>query len=153
MLSRILKGLPAIVAGHYLVMRRHSSNDYFLIGHAADGTHLRTFHYEQPTDPGAVGAGKTWLNTTDENALVVARRNAANTDWVFFSSSVASGFGTGGYGDVPWDGTVVTGTLGTTLLSGLVQPTYASVGWGLLESANLALINGLFARIDALEAA
>jgi hypothetical protein len=40
------------------------------------------FHYEQPTDPGAVGAGKWWANTTP-GAERVGRRNDANDAWVF----------------------------------------------------------------------
>ncbi|HEY3167259.1 MAG TPA: hypothetical protein VGK57_08525 [Candidatus Binatia bacterium] len=40
----------------------------------------KVFHYEQPTDPGAVGAGKWWADTTNDR---VGRRNDANTAWVF----------------------------------------------------------------------
>jgi hypothetical protein len=40
------------------------------------------FHYEQPTDPGAVGAGKWWADTTP-GAERVGRRNDANDAWVF----------------------------------------------------------------------
>jgi hypothetical protein len=46
----------------------------------------KVFNYEQPTDPGAVGAGKWWADTTPD-AERVGRRNDANTAWVFFSSS------------------------------------------------------------------
>jgi hypothetical protein len=38
------------------------------------------FHYEQPTDPGAVGAGKWWADTANKR---VGRRNDANDAWVF----------------------------------------------------------------------
>jgi hypothetical protein len=40
----------------------------------------RPFHYEQTSDPGAVGAGKYWLNTTTI-PYVIKRRNAGNTAW------------------------------------------------------------------------
>lgn len=38
------------------------------------------FHYAQSSNPGAVGAGKYWLDTTSE-PFVLYRRNAGDTDW------------------------------------------------------------------------
>jgi len=40
-----------------------------------------SFHYAQTSDPGAVGAGKYWLETNSE-PYVLYRRNAGDTDWV-----------------------------------------------------------------------
>lgn len=49
----------------------------------------RTFAYEQPSDPGAVGAGIWWLNTTLVTPVGTTTagyqmnyRNAANTGWI-----------------------------------------------------------------------
>jgi hypothetical protein len=47
----------------------------------------QTFHYQQDTDPGAVGAGKWWLDTTvlTEGEIQYSRlkyRNDANDGWV-----------------------------------------------------------------------
>lgn len=39
-------------------------------------------HFAQSADPGAVGAGKWWLDTTNANNPVLRRRNAGNTAWV-----------------------------------------------------------------------
>ena len=54
-------------------------NEFLRVVHAEDGTlKLPLFHYEQDTDPGAVGAGKWWADTTN---LIISRRNASNTAW------------------------------------------------------------------------
>src|SRR5687768_15468465 len=39
-------------------------------------------HYLQSTDPGAVGAGKWWLDTTVVTAPILKMRNAADTGWI-----------------------------------------------------------------------
>lgn len=40
------------------------------------------FQYVQSSDPGAVGAGKNWLDTTTASAPVYKRRNAGDTGWI-----------------------------------------------------------------------
>jgi hypothetical protein len=45
----------------------------------------RPTHYQQATDPGAVGAWKWWLDTDDGKVYV---RNAANTAWLDISAGV-----------------------------------------------------------------
>jgi hypothetical protein len=50
----------------------------------------RTFHYQQQTDPGAVGAGKWWLDTTlteipegsGNFGYRLKYRNDANDGWI-----------------------------------------------------------------------
>jgi hypothetical protein len=53
--------------------------------------HHQTFHYQQATDPGAVGAGVWWLNTTVVEippagsavfGLQLSYRNDADDGWV-----------------------------------------------------------------------
>lgn len=44
------------------------------------------FHYVQTSDPGAVGAGKYWLDTT-ASPYVLSRRNAGNSAWVTVGAS------------------------------------------------------------------
>lgn len=41
----------------------------------------RAFHYEQDADPGAVGAGKYWLDTNSGPPLELWRRNGTDTGW------------------------------------------------------------------------
>jgi hypothetical protein len=41
-----------------------------------------TFPFEQPTDPGAVGSGRLWLDTSP-GAVRLGRRNLTNTAWEF----------------------------------------------------------------------
>lgn len=49
----------------------------------------QAFHYEQDADPGAVGAGKYWLDTnTDPHTL--KRRNGTDTGWVDVGASGSS---------------------------------------------------------------
>lgn len=50
---------------------------------AGNSLHL-PFHYVQTTDPGAVGAGKWWANTTNNTTN---RRNDANTAWLSFGGA------------------------------------------------------------------
>lgn len=41
----------------------------------------RAFHYEQDADPGAVGAGKYWLDTNSGPPRALWRRNAGDSGW------------------------------------------------------------------------
>jgi hypothetical protein len=41
----------------------------------------RPFHYEQDADPGAVGAGKYWLDTNSGPPRALYRRNAGDSGW------------------------------------------------------------------------
>lgn len=45
------------------------------------------FHYEQASDPGAVGANKWWCDTDN---VVLNRRNTANTAWVNFNRGLTN---------------------------------------------------------------
>jgi len=65
------------------------------------------FHYIQPADPGAVGAGKWWADTT---ANLVKQRNAGNSAWVTFGSG--GGGGAGSYVTPPPVNATSTGTAG-----------------------------------------
>lgn len=50
---------------------------------AAIGTELHDFvHYAQGSDPGAVGAGRNWLDTSVAASPLLKRRNDANTGWL-----------------------------------------------------------------------
>lgn len=49
------------------------------------------FHYVQTSDPGAVGAGKYWLDTT-ASPYVLKRRNAGNSAWVTIGASGGVGY-------------------------------------------------------------
>lgn len=54
------------------------------------GTNLHVpFHYIQDADPGAVGAGKYWLDTNSGPPLVLSRRNAGDTGWDAIGSAGA----------------------------------------------------------------
>lgn len=58
------------------------------------GLQLHTpFHYEQTTDPGAVGAGLYWLNTS---TFAINRRNDSNTAWNTVAGPVAGATGATG---------------------------------------------------------
>lgn len=110
-----------------------------------------TVNYIQDSDPGAVGAGKTWANLTD---VTFAVRNADNTAWVFFSNvgDGGSGYGLGGYGNIAWDTTTVTSGAYTTLSNGVKLPNYATVGWGTFLNDNFTLLNTLMDRVAVKEA-
>jgi hypothetical protein len=55
------------------------------------GTNLHeAFHYVQTSDPGAVGAGKYWLDTT-ASPYVLKRRNSGNSAWVTVGASGGGG--------------------------------------------------------------
>ena len=66
------------------------------------GTSLHeAFHYVQNGDPGAVGAGKYWLNTTSA-PYVLSRRDAGNASWVAVGSAGGGGGASvGAYGSRP----------------------------------------------------
>src|SRR4051812_957542 len=50
---------------------------------AATGTEIHDFvQYVQTSDPGSVGAGKNWLDTTTATSPILKRRNGANNAWV-----------------------------------------------------------------------
>lgn len=76
------------------------------------------FHYSQSADPGAVGAGLFWLNTTSA-PYALSVRNVGNTAWVAIGS-------VGGGG--AWGG--ITGTLSAqTDLQGALDAKQASLGF------------------------
>jgi len=65
------------------------------------GTSLHeSFHYVQTSDPGSVGAGKYWLNTTSA-PYVLSRRDAGNTSWITVGSTGGGGASVGAYGSRP----------------------------------------------------
>lgn len=45
------------------------------------------FHYAQAGDPGAVGAGKNWLDTTTPTAPVWKRRNPTDSGWMTMATA------------------------------------------------------------------
>jgi hypothetical protein len=47
----------------------------------ADLTSIHPGAYVDSADPGAVGAKKLWIDTTDANAPILKKRNAGDTDW------------------------------------------------------------------------
>lgn len=63
-----------VLTGHNEIIDRVNDLD-------ANGDLAPTFDYQQTTDPGAVGAGKTWLNTTDPPPYQANVRNALDTAW------------------------------------------------------------------------
>lgn len=73
------------------------------------------FHYVQSSDPGAVGAGKYWLNTSGSR-YALWRRNATNDDWILIDPQptidvAQDGSGTGPADTIDFltgDGTTVT---------------------------------------------
>lgn len=77
------------------------------------GTALHVpFHYIQTSDPGAVGAGKYWLNTTSA-PYILSVRNAGDTAWV----TVGASGGGGG------SGTVTSVATGNGLTGGPITAT------------------------------
>lgn len=50
----------------------------------------RAFHYEQDADPGAVGAGKYWLDTNSGPPRAVWRRNSTDTGWDAVGTAAAA---------------------------------------------------------------
>lgn len=52
-----------------------------------------SFHYVASSDPGAVGAGKYWLDTTTATSPILKRRNAANDGWDTVGSAGGSVLG------------------------------------------------------------
>ena len=67
---------------------------------------------------------------------------------------MSSAFGVGDYGTGVWDGTIVTEDLFEELPGGHdAAGLWNVLGWAALENENLALIDDLIARIEALEAA
>ncbi len=75
------------------------------------------FHYVQATDPGAVGAGKYWLNTSGSR-YALWRRNATDDDWILIDPQPMidveqDGVGTGTADTLDFltgDGTILTVT-------------------------------------------
>lgn len=102
--------------------------------HATITTLLRhdLFQYAQSGDPGAVGAGKNWLDTTTASAPVWKRRNDADNAWI----TMATGGGGGAALEVT-DGTVdvnnvikITVTAGTLTDNGSGHVTITTGGGG-----------------------
>lgn len=50
------------------------------------------FQYQSSDDPGAVGAGRYWLDTTDSAAPLIKRRNDANSAWITLNSPGGSAY-------------------------------------------------------------
>lgn len=61
------------------------------------------FHYVQDSDPGAVGTGKYWLDTSSEPYLLY-RRNEADDDWVSVGSVFVSPVSDNAYDESAWNG-------------------------------------------------
>lgn len=75
------------------------------------------FQYAQSSDPGAVGAGLYWLNTTP-GSLVVKRRNSTNTSWDTVGAGATGATGTTG----------ATGDTGATGANGISTTIMAVTG-------------------------
>jgi hypothetical protein len=71
----------------------------------------RLFNYYQSNDPGTVGAGRYWLDSTDPESPVLKRRNEANSAWL----TIATG-GEGGGGD--YTDEMARDAIGTALVAG-----------------------------------
>lgn len=89
--------------------------------------------YVNATDPGAVGAGYQWLNTTNGNLY---ERNTSNTAWVS-QGNVNSAL----YGAAPISGFTAQGAInGATGLATLSASNFQSLQ---LNSVNVATVNDL----------
>ena len=89
--------------------------------------------YVNATDPGAVGAGYQWLNTTNGNLY---ERNTSNTAWVS-QGNVNSSL----YGAAPISGFTAQGAItGATGLATLSASNFQSLQ---LNSVNVATVNDL----------
>ena len=99
--------------------------------------------YTQSTDPGAVGTGYQWLNTTTGNLY---ERNTTNTAWVLVGNvnlvTLGALMRTGGVMSGP-----ITGVTGWAPLD---SPDFTTVAK--LSGVNLATVNDLTALQTALEA-
>ena len=99
--------------------------------------------YTQSTDPGAVGTGYQWLNTTTGNLY---ERNTTNTAWVLVGNvnlvTLGALMRTGGVMSGP-----ITGVSGWAPLD---SPDFTTVAK--LSGVNLATVNDLTALQTALEA-
>ena len=73
--------------------------------------------YVQGSDPGAVGAGKLWTDTSGgTGAWVTKMRNVGNTDWEVIGISGYSGLGQSGYSGI--SGVGISGLSGYSGVSG-----------------------------------
>ena len=99
--------------------------------------------YTQSTDPGAVGTGYQWLNTTTGNLY---ERNTTNTAWVLVGNvnlvTLGAMMRTGGVMSGP-----ITGVTGWAPLD---SPDFTTVAK--LSGVNIATVNDLTALQTALEA-
>ena len=99
------------------------------------------FRYVQSTDPGAVGAGHQWENTTTGD---IFERNSGNTAWTFlYNCNLANG------GLVPKTGAVMSGPLtGVTGWAPNDSPNFTTTAK--LNGVNLATTNDLTTLRDEL---
>lgn len=84
------------------------------------------FHYVQTSDPGAVGAGKYWLDTTGGSPFTLKRRNAGDTNWdVIGASAAGNGLGwinvAADFSAVPDDATDNTTALNNAIAAIIAQ--------------------------------
>lgn len=99
------------------------------------GTELHeSFHYVQTSDPGAVGAGKYWLDTTT-SPYVLKRRNAGDSAWVTVGAS------SGAIGVQTTIGADLTNTRGTAVVSAGSANVKGS--WTQLVASTAAVTNCL----------
>lgn len=107
------------------------------------------FRYFDSNDPGAVGAGKEWYNTTTGNLYI---RNSTDTAWVLIGNS-----DTASLGNLPASGGPVTGAItGVSGWAPLDSPDFTTIaklnGIDLATTTDLAntqtaLINLIDARV------
>jgi len=83
-----------------------------LIHSNLSGTELHVPGYQQATDPGAIGAGKYWVDTSGgASSWVLKVRNDADTGWEDISSSGSNATQLQGYNvatTAPTDGQILT---------------------------------------------
>jgi len=95
-----------------------------------DSTNLHVPGYTQASDPGAIGAGKLWIDTSGGTGNWVTKvRNAANTDWEPAGGGLASS-GYSGYSGYSGGGgggsnTYTVGITDADLVSGIATITHS----------------------------
>ena len=93
----------------------------FAVHSALSGSELHVPGYKQATDPGAVGAGIQWVDTSSGSFLLKSR-NASNTGWDVLSGAVTGTFATDFRVSIPFlDGQPFALKI-TNLTSSVVEP-------------------------------